>query len=106
MNAEQWNERYPIGTPVVAHPGARPVDDPSGERLVTRTRSKAQVLGGHTDVVWVERHGACIALTHVDPLPDEGPQQTDAACGWNPVQATTDCDWDRNCPVHGDGGGS
>lgn len=24
------------------------------------------------------------------------------ACGWNPVQATTDCDWDRNCPVHGE----
>lgn len=23
-------------------------------------------------------------------------------CGWNPTQATTDCDWDRNCPVHGD----
>ena len=23
------------------------------------------------------------------------------ACGWNPVMATTDCDWDRNCPVHG-----
>lgn len=27
---------------------------------------------------------------------------TDTICGWNPVQATTDCDWDGNCPVHGD----
>ena len=67
MNAQQWNERYPIGTPVVAYPGARPADDPNDERLVTRTRSRAEVLGGHTDVVWVEGHSACIALTHVDP---------------------------------------
>jgi hypothetical protein len=22
-------------------------------------------------------------------------------CGWLPVDATTDCDWDPNCPVHG-----
>lgn len=27
---------------------------------------------------------------------------TDPTCGWNPAQATTDCDWDRNCPVHGE----
>ncbi|MFI5992406.1 hypothetical protein ACIBAC_11215 [Streptomyces sp. NPDC051362] len=23
------------------------------------------------------------------------------ACGWNPVDATTDCGWDATCPVHG-----
>lgn len=65
MNAETFNARYPIGTPVFAYPGTRP---PHGdaERLVTRTRSRASVLGGHTDVVWVEGHDACIALTHVD----------------------------------------
>ncbi|MFJ1827372.1 hypothetical protein [Streptomyces sp. NPDC088178] len=71
MTAEQWNERYPIGTPVTAYPGCRPEDDPNDERLVTRTRSKAEVLGGHTDVVWVDGHGACIALTHIDPQPTE-----------------------------------
>lgn len=64
----QWNARYPIGTPVTAYPGARPEDDPTGERLTTRTRSEAQILGGHTAVVWVDGHGACIALTHVDPV--------------------------------------
>lgn len=68
MNAEQWNERYPVGTPVVAYPGCRPEDDPNDERLITRTRSRAEILGGHTDVVWVDGHGACIALTHVDPF--------------------------------------
>lgn len=68
MNAEQFNALYPVGSPVIAYPGARPEDIPSATRLVTRTRSTAQVLGGHTDVVWVEGHGACIALTHVDPV--------------------------------------
>jgi hypothetical protein len=66
VNADQFNARYPIGTPVVAYPGARPEDASNGERLITRTRSKAEVLGGHTDVVWVDGHDACIALTHVD----------------------------------------
>lgn len=69
MNADQFNALYPIGTPVVAYPGCRPEDDSNDERLVTRTRSKAEVLGGHTDVVWVDGHSSCIALTHVDVTP-------------------------------------
>ncbi|WP_442803603.1 hypothetical protein OG411_29730 [Streptomyces pseudogriseolus] len=68
MNAEQFNARYPVGTPVLAYPGCRPEDDRNATRLVTRTRSKATVLGGHTDVVWVDGHSACIALSHVDPF--------------------------------------
>ena len=68
MNAATFNQRYPIGTPVIAYPGCRPEDDPNGERLVTRTRSRAEVLGGHTDVVWVDGHDACINLTHIDPV--------------------------------------
>lgn len=72
MTAKQWNSLYPVGTPVVAYPGGRPERDPRGERLVTRTRSRASVLEGHTDVVWVEGHGACIALSHVDPCTPEG----------------------------------
>lgn len=62
-----WNARYPIGTPVTAYPGVRPEDGP-GECLNTRTRRVAQVLGGHTAVVWVDGHGACIALSHVNPV--------------------------------------
>jgi hypothetical protein len=67
--AELWNRLHPVGTPVVAYPGIRPEDSWSPEkvsRIVTSTRSKATVLGGHTAVVWVHGHGACIALTHVD----------------------------------------
>jgi hypothetical protein len=71
VNAETFNSLHPVGTPVFAYPGARPEDFPSDRRLVTRTRSKAEVLGGHTDVVWVDRHSACIALSHVDPVSED-----------------------------------
>ncbi len=33
---------------------------------MVNARSRATLLGGHTDVVWVHGHGACIALTHID----------------------------------------
>lgn len=68
LTAADWNSRYPVGTPVIAYPGCRPVDDSNAERLVTRTRSKASTLGGHTPVVWVDGHGSCISLTHIDPV--------------------------------------
>lgn len=68
MNAAEFNARFSVGTPVFAYPGARPEGDRSGERLVTRTRSAAEVLGGHTAVVWVDGHSACIALTHIDVI--------------------------------------
>lgn len=66
VEAEAWNLAHPIGTPVIAYPGLRPEDDTKAERIVTTTRSKATVLGGHTAVVWVHGHSACIALSHID----------------------------------------
>ncbi|MGW1039850.1 hypothetical protein [Streptomyces sp. NPDC002547] len=63
---EAWNRLYPVGTPVVAYPGFRPEVDRNARGIISSTRSKATVLGGHTAVVWVHGHGACIALTHVD----------------------------------------
>ncbi|MFJ7416714.1 hypothetical protein ACIQWZ_38865 [Streptomyces sp. NPDC098077] len=71
MVAAGWNSLYVVGAPVVAYPGCGPEDDPKAERLVPRTRSKAEVLGGHTAVVWVDGHSAAINLTHVDPCPAE-----------------------------------
>ncbi len=66
MNAETFNSRYPVGTPVFAYPGVRPEDIPSATRLVTRTRTKAQTSASGDPVVWVEGEGAYICLTHVD----------------------------------------
>lgn len=70
-----FNARYRVGTPVLAYPGCRPEADKEAPCLLTRTRSKATVLEGHTPVVWVDGHSACIALTHVDPfrVTDTGP---------------------------------
>ena len=61
--AEQWNERHPVGMIVKWWTGVRE-GEPSGE---SATRTPAQMLGGHTPVVWVVGHPACIALTHVEP---------------------------------------
>lgn len=67
MNAETFNSRYPVGTPVFAYPGARPEDIPSATRLVTRTRTEAQSVGlDREGVVWVDGHGAYISLSHID----------------------------------------
>lgn len=66
LQVDAWNLAHPVGTPVVAYPGARPEDWPDATRIVTSTRSKATVLSGHTAVVWVHGHSACIALSHVD----------------------------------------
>ncbi len=71
MNADQFNAAHPVGTLVFAYPGARPEDIPSTRRLVTRTRSEAKSVGlDREGVVWVEGHGAYVALTHVDVVPE------------------------------------
>lgn len=62
VDAERWNRRYPVGTPVHAYPGAR-WDEP----LRTTTRAPAWRLGHGDSVVSVNGHAGGIALTHVDP---------------------------------------
>lgn len=107
MNTETFNARYPVGTAVVAYPDVRPEHDAQAERLITRTRSAAQVLSGHTDVVWVEGHPACIALTHVDPIcgsrcPDHdhvclrSPQHQRGICRDQKQKGTESCTWDAD----------
>ena len=59
-----WNEKHPVGTPVRHWTWLRGV----GPGVESRTRSTAQMLGGHRPVVWVEGHASCIALTHVEVI--------------------------------------
>jgi hypothetical protein len=61
VTADEFNARFPVGTPVVAYPLAR--DD---EPLRTRTRTPAWELGHGAAVVSVEGYAGGIALTHVD----------------------------------------
>lgn len=88
MNADQFNARYPVGTPVVAYPFVRPEhpvairyreavaaglprkpeDDPC-TRLDTVTRTPAWTVGHGEPVVSVEGYAGGISLDHVDVLP-------------------------------------
>jgi hypothetical protein len=45
--------------------------DRNGRGKFTTTRHTAELLGGHTPVVWVTGNGSCIALTHVRPVPHQ-----------------------------------
>lgn len=61
-----FNRDYPVGQRVRYWPAVRPEDDSGG--FESSTRSDAQVLSGHTAVVWVDGYAGCIALSHVKPL--------------------------------------
>lgn len=61
--ARDFNDTHPIGTPVRYWKGAR-----EGDGRTARTRTAAQLLGGHTAVVWLDGVSGCIALTHVEPI--------------------------------------
>lgn len=57
---ESWNKHYPVGTPV------RVMKD-KGDEVETVTVSEAELLGGHTPVVWLEGISGCYALERVLP---------------------------------------
>lgn len=56
-----WNRACPIGTDVQYHPVI-------GEPLcrLRKTASKAQVLSGHTAVIWLDGERGCVALDAVE----------------------------------------
>lgn len=60
---ERWNNHHLVGTPVRYWPGAR-----EGAGIESITRTPAQMLGGHSAVVWVEGYSSCIFLTHVEAI--------------------------------------
>lgn len=56
-----WNRACPIGTEVQFHP----VINAPAYRL-RKTRSQAEILSGHTAVIWLEGESGCVALDAVD----------------------------------------
>ncbi|MCX5584221.1 hypothetical protein [Streptomyces erythrochromogenes] len=86
-----WNQANPIGTWVIAYPGAR------GYRsLITQTRSAAIVTSSGHLAVWVKGHGGYIALTHVDPISAEKAGQL-----LEQKHQFLDLDADSSCPFEG-----
>lgn len=59
---DRFNDRAPIGTPVVYR-------DDLGKIIATHTRSAAWVLSGHTPVILLEGLSGCRLLTRVTHPP-------------------------------------
>ncbi len=64
QKVDAFNEEHSVGTRVRFWTGLREGEGKEGE-----TRSMAQVLSGHTAVVWITGHAGCVALTHVEAVP-------------------------------------
>jgi hypothetical protein len=61
---DDWNARYPIGTPVRYWPGVK-----RGEGHESKTRTPAWVIhGGHSALVSVEGYSGGIILSHIEPI--------------------------------------
>ena len=56
---DDWNKKYPIGTEVI-------LTDDLGQKHQTKTTSAADLLGGHTPVIWTE-YRPCYLLTRIQP---------------------------------------
>jgi hypothetical protein len=56
-----WNAKHPVGTKVTVR-----LD--SGETRETVTRSAAEVLSGHSAVIWLDGITGCYLLDRVTPL--------------------------------------
>ena len=59
-----WNEKYPVGTPVTRYKLINPLEDGA----VTKTRSEAWLMGGHSAMVMVEGVPGGVTLESVVPL--------------------------------------
>lgn len=61
---DTWNNMYPVGQLVR-------IRMDSGENRDTVTRSKAEVLSGHSAVIWLEGITGCYLLNRVAPITGE-----------------------------------
>lgn len=59
---DDWNAVHGLGCKVQ-------LTKDSGEVVVTNTRSQAQVLSGHSAVIWLDGVSGCYALDRVKPVP-------------------------------------
>lgn len=63
LSADEWNERYPVGTSVDACPGLMASE--GGRVIYTATRTPAWTLASGEAVVSVMGYAGGIALTHI-----------------------------------------
>jgi hypothetical protein len=58
LECQRWNEAHPVGTRVF-------VQKDNGIKQLTRTRSEASVLSGHSAVIYLEGISGCYLLSRV-----------------------------------------
>lgn len=58
---DAFNARHPVGAEVAVR-----LD--SGQAMITKTRSRAEVLSGHSAVIWLEGVTGCYLLDRVSPI--------------------------------------
>lgn len=63
QQVDDFNARYSVGQLVS-------VRRDSGDAVITKTRSKAEILSGHSAVIWVEGISGCYLLDRVSPIVD------------------------------------
>lgn len=63
LEVENWNLKHAVGVAVT-------VELDSGEICVTRTRSPAQMLSGHSAVIWPDGFTGCYLLSRVKAASD------------------------------------
>lgn len=61
---DAFNAKYPVGTEVA-------VRRDNGESQVTITRSKAEVLSGHSAVIWLDGISGCYLLDRVSAVTEK-----------------------------------
>ncbi len=59
--ADAWNAEHPVGTAVIR-------TDDFGDKHPTKTTSFAEVLGGHTVVIWVDDVSGCHDLDRMEAV--------------------------------------
>ena len=57
---DEFNTKYKVGTKGWIH-------FDSGEKKATHTTSKAQVIGGHSAVIWAKGISGCYLLNRFEP---------------------------------------
>jgi hypothetical protein len=61
QQVSNWNAAYPVGTRVY-------FDSVRRRQGEFKTATPAEILGGHTAVVWLEGYTGCVALDALEPV--------------------------------------
>lgn len=56
-----WNAQYPVGHAVT-------IRRDSGNTITTKTTAPAELLSGHSAVIWLEGVSGCYLLSRVTPV--------------------------------------